>query len=383
MRLLLVHDRGALGGGADRATFEAARAMAARHHHVTVALGEGPGGIHPAWQAELGPGAVVALGSQVDAPGATRRVRRRLAVALDPAPDWVVVSEALNPLLPGPLPPGTRLAKWLHAHGETCPLNERRRPDGAACEAAPGWVCLQAGCLRPGPWGGLWPILRRRWLLAGIAAADRCLVASRYMGRLAEGLGVPPARVRLLRYPLLGPPAAPPPPSCRPRALALGRLVEAKGILAFAEAFVGAGGELEVVGEGPERARLEALRAGSSGRLQLSGWCHGEALEAAYARASLVVVPSRWPEPYGMVGPEALLRGRPVLAAAVGGMGDWAGPGVVAVPPDPAGMAATARELLGDGPRLAALAAAARERRFPDQTPEAFGAAMEAALGPP
>ena len=39
--------------------------------------------------------------------------------------------------------------------------------------------------------------------------------------------------------------------------------------------------------------------------------------------STVVVIPSRWPEPFGMVGVEAMLRERPVLGADVGGIPDW------------------------------------------------------------
>ncbi len=37
----------------------------------------------------------------------------------------------------------------------------------------------------------------------------------------------------------------------------------------------------------------------------------------------LQVVPSLWPEPFGLVGPEAGLRGVPAAAFSVGGVPDW------------------------------------------------------------
>lgn len=41
---------------------------------------------------------------------------------------------------------------------------------------------------------------------------------------------------------------------------------------------------------------------------------------ATYALAKLVIVPSQWPEPFGRVNAEAVLRGIPVLASRVGGI---------------------------------------------------------------
>lgn len=43
---------------------------------------------------------------------------------------------------------------------------------------------------------------------------------------------------------------------------------------------------------------------------------------AAYALAKMVLVPSQWPEPFGRVNAEAVLRGIPVLASRVGGVSE-------------------------------------------------------------
>ena len=60
-----------------------------------------------------------------------------------------------------------------------------------------------------------------------------------------------------------------------------------------------------------------------SDRVVFTGRVDHEKLESYYAAARLVVVPSRWPEPFGMVGIEAMARGRPVVAFDTGGIGDW------------------------------------------------------------
>jgi glycosyltransferase involved in cell wall biosynthesis len=44
---------------------------------------------------------------------------------------------------------------------------------------------------------------------------------------------------------------------------------------------------------------------------------------AVYDQVSVVAVPSRWPEPFGMVGIEAMRRARPVAGAAHGGIPEW------------------------------------------------------------
>jgi glycosyltransferase involved in cell wall biosynthesis len=65
------------------------------------------------------------------------------------------------------------------------------------------------------------------------------------------------------------------------------------------------------------------------------------------------VVPSVWPEPFGLVGPEAAAYGVPAAAYAVGGIPDWLQDGVnghlaPGNPPMAAGLADAIVNCLGD-----------------------------------
>jgi glycosyltransferase involved in cell wall biosynthesis len=53
-------------------------------------------------------------------------------------------------------------------------------------------------------------------------------------------------------------------------------------------------------------------------------------LSAVYRRARALLLPSRWQEPFGIAGLEALSFGVPVVAWDSGGVGEWhPGPGLV------------------------------------------------------
>jgi glycosyltransferase involved in cell wall biosynthesis len=69
--------------------------------------------------------------------------------------------------------------------------------------------------------------------------------------------------------------------------------------------------------------RVHANRLGISERVSFAGWLNGRALDTEFERASVVVVPSRWPEPFGIVGIEAMAHRRPVVAFRVGGIPEW------------------------------------------------------------
>jgi glycosyltransferase involved in cell wall biosynthesis len=94
-----------------------------------------------------------------------------------------------------------------------------------------------------------------------------------------------------------------------------------------------------------------------------------DALEASYAEADLLVLPSR-AEPYGMVVTEALACGVPVLATSVGGLPEALGrtsegevPGMLVPPEDSAGLAAALRRWLCEPSLRDRLRSAAGVRR--------------------
>lgn len=83
------------------------------------------------------------------------------------------------------------------------------------------------------------------------------------------------------------------------------------------EACEALGLELRVVGEGPERSRLEALTRGGT---QLLGRVDGTALRQLYRDAALLLQPGV--EDFGIAPVEALACGTPVVALAEGGVLD-------------------------------------------------------------
>jgi glycosyltransferase involved in cell wall biosynthesis len=115
------------------------------------------------------------------------------------------------------------------------------------------------------------------------------------------------------------------------------------------------------------RRQVEAY--GLADRVRLTGPRTGDRLDAAYAAADLLVLPSRG-ETYGMVVTEALARGIPVLATAAGGVPEALGyapdgsrPGILVPPDDPAAMADALRHWLGGTDLRQWLRRAARGRR--------------------
>jgi glycosyltransferase involved in cell wall biosynthesis len=178
--------------------------------------------------------------------------------------------------------------------------------------------------------------------------------------------GIAPERVRVV--PLFTAPmeeALPVPEE--PRLLYVGRLETGKGIELLLETMTRVPGAfLDVVGDGSRApaARTLAGRLGLADRVRFHGRCSGTDLEARFAQARGVVVPSVWPEPFGLVGIEAMARGRPVVAVNHGGIPEWLEHGETGFLADatPAALAAALRPVLEDHQLARQLGARARAR---------------------
>jgi glycosyltransferase involved in cell wall biosynthesis len=91
--------------------------------------------------------------------------------------------------------------------------------------------------------------------------------------------------------------------------------------------------DVTFVGDGPARASWQAAADRLAAReprlrIEFRGWLDKSGVDALLAVADLLVVPSLWPEPFGLVGLEAARHRLPVAAFAVGGIPDWLRSGV-------------------------------------------------------
>jgi glycosyltransferase involved in cell wall biosynthesis len=124
-------------------------------------------------------------------------------------------------------------------------------------------------------------------------------------------------------------------------------LIDALGLLATRGRRVG----LTLIGDGPElpalRRQVDAL--GISSQVHFAGRRTGADLVAALNEHQVLVVPSVWQEPFGVVALEAMACGCVPLVSRSGGLPDAAGAaGVVFEPSDSQALAQAIEELLDD-----------------------------------
>lgn len=174
-----------------------------------------------------------------------------------------------------------------------------------------------------------------------------------------------------------GPPPADP-ERARPLAIAVGRLVPVKGFDVLLEAWRGLDADLDLIGDGRERGRLEerAAERGLAGRVRFLG--HREDAVGLLALADLVVIPSRR-EGFSYVMAEALLARRPIVATRVPGPRDYLPERCLAEPGDAGTLAERLRAAVGDLPGLTAAMKPAFDRARSELTLEAMAAGARAA----
>jgi glycosyltransferase involved in cell wall biosynthesis len=151
----------------------------------------------------------------------------------------------------------------------------------------------------------------------------------------------------------------------------IGRLTALKGGEELVDALALARGALPkpialvVAGDGARRAAMEERARRAAVNARFAGELGAADRDAVLADADLLVVPSVWPEPFGLVGIEAATFGVPAVAFDVGGVRDWLRPGVSGElapgdPPTPRGLADAIVRALRDPAHVARLSDGAR-----------------------
>ena len=141
-----------------------------------------------------------------------------------------------------------------------------------------------------------------------------------------------------------------------------GALGPHKGLDILLEAWAGLEPKIPLVLAGIRR--LDTPRSFPVGVIVAEEVPHEDVLRA-WGHCLVAVVPSVWPEPFGMVALEAMATGRPVVASAVGGLADLVvdgATGILVPPGDVAALRSAIQRLLEDPLLRARMGAEGRKR---------------------
>jgi len=276
-------------------------------------------------------------------------------------PDVVHVQSCNNFTLEALVRARYRATKTLHVY-DFCPSNTKYHhgpdrecvyPTTSLCLPRMGYLSCTTS-RRP----QVWMALQRRARRANRNNAQyrKVIVASEHVRRHALATGYPADQVDVVPYFVAAAPVVTP---VAGTVLTGGRLVREKGIDLFLAALsrVAAPCRAVIAGDGIETSalRAQALASGLAERVQFAGWQDETAMTSLLGEAAVVAVPSRWPEPSGILGLEAMAHGRPVVAFETGGIPEWlvhGETGLLVGPGDIEGFARALDTLLS-GPELA------------------------------
>lgn len=260
-------------------------------------------------------------------------------------------------------------------------------PTGAPCRRTPlSPACLAARCDRDGYAQKTWRVARQivhRTLFDRAGSPPVLAIHERMRPLLIRG-GIPDAAIRTLPNPVT--------PFSRERILAednrdvlfVGRLETTKGADLAAEACRRAGVRLRLIGDGAMRAEL----ARRYPEMLFAGHQPPAAVAAHAASARMLLMPSRYPEPFGLVAAEAAWSGLPVIVPATAFLAPdlvAAGAGLAVDPQDVNALASMIRRLSQDDGlcrkmSVAAFAGTGRIALTPDAWADRLLALYEARL---
>lgn len=259
------------------------------------------------------------------------------------APDIVYLNYTDDPDIELELSRTFRCVLFAHGYYGTCMTGTRthQRPTPQICERAFGPACLPLnyihGCGIRRPNHVLRSYVHQSRRLRTLTMVEAVIVASRHVRDVFARQGVEPRKIHVIPYPVVGVSRLAAPPGRRAftnRVLFLGRLTALKGLtdavisVARASNILKRRLSLQVGGEGPEEERARRAARAVGVDAEFFGWSDPERREELLRQADVLIVPSRWPEPFGMVGVEAGCLGVPAVAYHVGGIPDWLRAGV-------------------------------------------------------
>ncbi len=227
-------------------------------------------------------------------------------------------------------------------HAPICPAGGRLfrdkdeiccKPGGLGC--LPRWYMRKCGT-STSPKAALQGLVQYNSAIKALKACRRIYTVSKSLKDFLVIDGIPENNVIIFDntlgglaqfYPELAPVAS---DAKELKLLYIGRLVYTKGVQYFLKSIQllrdrGIEATGTVVGDGWYSGKLKSMaeELGIADAVQFVGKVAGQEVHQWYERSDVAVVPSIWPEPAGLVVPEARALGKPVVVFDSGGLPEW------------------------------------------------------------
>ncbi len=250
-------------------------------------------------------------------------------------PDLIYVQNIKNPFIIQYLSRQKSVVRFVHDLSLFC-LNWRKilPSKDMICPYPAGFRCIfnaySSRCISRYPWIALskWRFNKKELNIS--RQLDKLIVASSYMKTCLIQNGFSTDRIEVIPY--YTEPLKYDQVNFQDFVLFVGRIHETKGLQHLIMALKACPDELKliVVGEGAYKKEIEKQisRFNLGHRVEFPGWHSQEQLSEYYLKCLALVVPSLWPEPFGIVGIEAMSYRKPVIAYNVGGISDWLEDGI-------------------------------------------------------
>ncbi len=326
MRLLFVHERFGAFGGAEANILLTAQEMLRRGHAVSIAHGGGEGSAAE-WCRVFEDRE--ALGES-PSPEAVERALARFQ------PDVVYLHKFSDPRVLRALEGcGRPVVRMVHDHDLYCMRSYKYNVFSRriCTRAASAYCVIPCGAPIGRAHGRGFPL---RWVSYGAKRREiemnkkfhRLVVASEYMRNELLHNGFALGQIET-HAPVPRPAASPDAPSFGTRNLIVysGQIIRGKGVDVLLESLARVKSPFEclILGDGSQRAECELIsrRLGLEDRVHFAGFVPQASIAESYRDASLAVMSSLWPEPFGAAGLEAMRCGLPVIAFDAGAISEW------------------------------------------------------------
>jgi glycosyltransferase involved in cell wall biosynthesis len=327
MRLLFVHERFGAFGGAEANVLLTATELKRRGHTVGLLHGSDTGRADTVWNETFVDHYALARARHADVLRLALTDFRPELIFLHKLSDLAVLSALAEC--------GVPIVRMVHDHDLYCLRGYKYNPlNRQICTRAASAYCVFpcGGTVARDP-KGTFPI---KWVsysgkkheLAINRQFQRLIVATDYMKAELRQNGFAEAQIEV--HAPVPPPAAETFHSsfdARNRIVYAGQVIRGKGVDVLLESLARVRLPFEgiILGEGNHRTHCEQLtrKLGLQDRVTFAGFVSQAKISEYYRDATLSVISSLWPEPFGATGLEAMRCGLPVVAFDAGGIREW------------------------------------------------------------